>query len=240
METEDYLFRDLATKPLSEFADEEEYGEDASTLLNTTVTSDMTVYAGFYTKIRKVNLTFDQPVIGTTVTLTDGIQMPAPVLIPEKDAHYSIHSDPEYQYSQWYTKNDEEISPFEGAFEKGETYYVDCLLVPDFGYWLDDNTVVNAIGATVEEASGRMSLSVSLSAQAVAPTILGDADGDGNVTVIDATWIQRYLADMKVPNAFNEAAADVDADGEISIIDATWIQRWLAEMTIPYPIGKTI
>ena len=105
---------------------------------------------------------------------------------------------------------------------------------------MDDDTVVTANGATVEEASGRMSLSVSLSAQAVSPAILGDADGDGNVTVIDATWIQRYLADMKVPNAFNEAAADADADGDVSIIDATWIQRWLAEMTIPYPIGKTI
>lgn len=240
MENENYIFRDLATKPLTEFADEEEYGEDASTLLNTTVTSDMTVYAGFYTKIRKVNLTLDQPVIGTTVTLTDDIQTPAPVLIPEDEAHYSIYSDPEYQYSQWYTKDNDEYTTFEGAFEKGETYYVDCQLVPDFGYWLDDNTVVNAIGATVEEASGRMSLSVSLSAQAVAPTILGDADGDGIVTIFDVTWIQRLLLDMKVPETFSETAADVDADGEISIIDATWIQRWLSGMKVPYSIGEEI
>ena len=200
----------------------------------------MTVYAGFYTKIRKVNLTLDQPVIGTTVTLTDDIQTPAPVLIPEDEAHYSIYSDPEYQYSQWYTNENGEYRIFEGAFEEGRTYYVDCLLAPDFGYWMDNDTVVTANGATVSEASGRMYLSVSLSAQAVHPAILGDADGDGNVTAIDATWIQRYLADMKVPNAFNEAAADADADGDASIIDATWIQRWLAEMTIPYPIGKTI
>ncbi len=243
MENENYIFRDfrdLATKPLTEFADEEEYGEDASTLLNTTVTSDMTVYAGFYTKIRKVNLTLDQPVIGTTVTLTDGIQMPAPVLIPEEGAHYSVHTDPEYQYSQWYTKDNDGYNTFEGAFEKGETYYVDCLLVPDFGYWLDDNTVVNASGATVEEASGRMSLSVSLSAQAVAPTILGDADGDGIVTILDVTWIQRLLLDMKVPETFSETAADADADGEISIIDATWIQRWLSGMKVPHSIGEEI
>lgn len=240
MENENYIFRDLATKPLTEFADEEEYGEDASTLLNTTVTSDMTVYAGFYTKIRKVNLTLDQPVIGTTVTLTDDIQTSAPVLIPEDEAHYSIYSDPEYQYSQWYTKDNDEYTTFEGTFEKGETYYVDCLLVPDFGYWLDDNTVVKASGATVEEASGRMSLSVSLSAQAVAPTILGDADGDGIVTIFDVTWIQRLLLDMKVPETSSEAAADADADGEISIIDATWIQRWLSGLKIPHSIGEEI
>ena len=240
METEDYIFRELATKPLDEFADADELIEDAGALLDTIVTSDMTVYAGFYTKIRKVNLTLDQPVIGTTVTLTDDIQTPAPVLIPEKDAHYSIHSDPEYQYSQWYTKDNDKYTTFEGAFEKGETYYVDCLLVPDFGYWLDDNTVVNAIGATVEEASGRMSLSVSLSAQAVAPTILGDADGDGKVTILDVSWIQRLLLDMKVPETFSEAAADADADGDVSIIDATWIQRWLSGMKIPYSIGEEI
>nr|WP_316614220.1 dockerin type I repeat-containing protein [uncultured Ruminococcus sp.] len=240
METKDFIFRDLATKPIAEFADEEEYGEDASTLLNTTVTSDMTVYAGFYTKIKDVKLTLDQPIIGTTVTLTDNIQSPAPVLTVEEGAHYSIYSDPEYQYSQWYTKNNDEYSTFEGTFEKGEIYYVDCLLVPDFGYWLDDDTVVTASGATVEEAHGQMALSVSLSTQAVPPTVLGDADGDGRVTANDTTWIQRFILQMKVSSSFNESAADVNNDGKITVVDVTWIQRWLVGMTIPYSIGKAI
>lgn len=240
METEDYIFRDLATKPLSEFADEEEYTDDAWSLLNMTVTSDMTVYAGFYTKIKEVTLTLEQPVIGATVTVTGDFQSPAPVLSVEEDAHYSLYSDPEYQYSHWYTKINDEYSTFEGAFEKDGTYYVDCMLNPDFGYWLDDDTVVTANGATVEESYGRMSLVVSLSTQAIVPAILGDADGDGEVTMLDVTWIHRFLADMKVPNTFSETAADADADGDVSIIDATWIHRRLAEMTIPYPIGKAI
>lgn len=240
METEDYIFRELATKPLDEFADTDELIEDAGALLDTIVTSDMTVYAYFYTKIKKVTLTLAQPIIGTTVTITDGIQSPAPVLTVEKGAHYSFYTDPEFQCSKWYTKSNDEYTDFEGTFEKGRTYYVDCLLNPDFGYWMDDNTVVNAIGATVEETSGRMSLSVSLSAQAVAPTILGDADGDGIVTIFDVTWIQRLLLDMKVPETFSETAADADADGEISIIDATWIQRWLSGMKIPHSIGEEI
>ena len=240
METKDFIFRDLATKPIAEFADEEEYGDDASTLLNTTVTSDMTVYAGFYTKIKDVNLTLDQPIIGTTVTLTDNIQSPAPVLTVEEGAHYSIYSDPEYQYSQWYTKNNDEYSTFEGTFEKGGTYYIDFLLVPDFGYWLDDDTVVTASGATVEEAYGQMALSVSLSTQAVPPTVLGDADGDGRVTANDTTWIQRFILQMKVSSSFNESAADVNNDGKITVVDVTWIQRWLVGMTIPYSIGKAI
>lgn len=240
METEDYIFRDLATKPLAEFADAEAFNNDAGALLNTTVSSDMTVYAGFYTKIKEVALTLKQPAIGTTATVTDGIQTPAPVLTVKDGAHYSIYTDPDYQYSQWYTKSNDEYTTFEGAFEEGETYYVDCLLNPDFGYWLDDDTFVTVNGANVEESSGRMSLSVSLSAQAISPAILGDADGDGVVTILDATVIQRYLASFVVPNpAIVEERGDIAQDG-IDILDATWIQRWLAEMTIPYPIGKTI
>ena len=191
-------------------------------------------------KFRDVKLTLDQPIIGTTVTLTDNIQSPAPVLTVEEGAHYLIYSDPEYQYSQWYTKSNDEYSTFEGTFEKGETYYIDFLLVPDFGYWLDDDTVVTASGATVEEAHGQMALSVSLSTQAVLPTVLGDADGDGRVTANDTTWIQRFILQMKVSSSFNESAADVNNDGKITVVDVTWIQRWLVGMTIPYSIGKAI
>lgn len=240
METDDVIFRDLATKPLSEFTDEEEYGDDAWALLKNTVESDMTVYACFYTKLKEVNLTLKQPVIGATVTVTDGIQFPAPILTVEEGAPYSIYTDPEYQYSQWYTKNNDEYSTFEGTFEKDGTYYVDCLLTPDFGYWMDDDTVVTANGATVEEASGRMSLFVSLSTHAVSPFILGDADGDGVITVLDATTIQRYLADFTVLNPeIVKACGDIAGDG-IDIIDATLIQRFLAVFSVPYEIGKPI
>lgn len=67
--------------------------------------------------------------------------------------------------------------------------------------------------------------------------ILGDVDGDGEVTIIDATWIQRKLVNMSVP-VFNENAADVDGDGVVTIIDATWIRRYLASM--PSPLDKKL
>lgn len=69
--------------------------------------------------------------------------------------------------------------------------------------------------------------------------ILGDADGDEKVTVLDATAIQKVRASIAV-NSFNEAASDVDGDGVVSVIDATYIQKNLAHITIPYEIGKTI
>lgn len=54
----------------------------------------------------------------------------------------------------------------------------------------------------------------------------GDADSDGNVSVLDATAIQRWLVDLEVKN-FNELCADANCDNEVDIIDATVIQRRL-------------
>ena len=67
--------------------------------------------------------------------------------------------------------------------------------------------------------------------------ILGDVDGDGEVTILDATFIQRYLASLYV-ESFNNDAADTDGDGEITILDATFIQRWLAGLPSNDAIGK--
>lgn len=58
----------------------------------------------------------------------------------------------------------------------------------------------------------------------------GDADGDGDITIIDATFIQRYLAELTMLSEKNLLAADADADDEVTILDATLIQRYLAEL----------
>ncbi len=70
--------------------------------------------------------------------------------------------------------------------------------------------------------------------------LLGDADDDGEVTILDATWIQRALVDLGLPASFNEAAADVDGDGEMTILDATYIQRYLVDVETPYAIGESV
>ena len=66
--------------------------------------------------------------------------------------------------------------------------------------------------------------------------LCGDADGDGEVTILDVTAIQRWLAGL--PTDFNGAAADVDGDGDVTILDATYIQRWLVAFDDGYPIGE--
>ena len=67
--------------------------------------------------------------------------------------------------------------------------------------------------------------------------LLGDSDGDDSVTIVDATVIQRHLAE--IPTAvYIEAAADADQDGQVTIVDATCIQRWLAELPTHEGIGE--
>lgn len=71
------------------------------------------------------------------------------------------------------------------------------------------------------------------------PYILGDADDDGKVTVLDATAIQRHLAALTTLS-YHEQAADADENGEVDILDATAVQRWLAGFSGHENIGTTI
>ena len=57
--------------------------------------------------------------------------------------------------------------------------------------------------------------------------IKGDADGDGYVSITDATTIQRYLVGLYDLDDEQLLAADTDGDGYVSITDVTVIQRYL-------------
>ncbi|MBQ8860015.1 MAG: starch-binding protein [Ruminococcus sp.] len=61
--------------------------------------------------------------------------------------------------------------------------------------------------------------------------ILGDADGDGNIAIMDATFVQRHCASISTLTGIRFTAADVNKDGNIAIMDATLIQRYLAGST---------
>ena len=70
--------------------------------------------------------------------------------------------------------------------------------------------------------------------------ILGDVDGDGVVTVTDATFIQRKIANIEIPFEISDAVADVDRDGQVTLMDATYIQRWLIKLISGDNIDKPI
>ena len=60
--------------------------------------------------------------------------------------------------------------------------------------------------------------------------IIGDVNGDGKVTIDDATTVQKFLAEMITLSDAQSTAADANGDGKITIDDATTIQKYLAEM----------
>ena len=120
----------------------------------------------------------------------------------------------------------------------------------DSRWWLSDPTyptIYGYNGSTAEDyAYDNSCYFISLGDKPVEiPTeppvliVLGDADGDGTVTIFDATAIQRHLAELS-EDLLIEAAADTDGDGSVTIFDATAIQRFLAEMDHPEGIGEPI
>lgn len=70
--------------------------------------------------------------------------------------------------------------------------------------------------------------------------ILGDADSDGKVTVLDSTYIQKYLTSIIQEDAINLITADAYKDTKITVLDATCIQKYLAHIPSNEHIGKPI
>ncbi len=71
--------------------------------------------------------------------------------------------------------------------------------------------------------------------------LLGDANGDGKVTINDVTIIQRYFAKLPLSiSADTLMWGDVDGDGYLTIADANFIQRHLTNLPVPYDVGKPI
>ena len=67
--------------------------------------------------------------------------------------------------------------------------------------------------------------------------VYGDADNDGTLTILDATCIQRVLADYTVAS-FNKEASMVSDGKELTIIDATLIQRKLVNLIDRFPVEE--
>lgn len=57
--------------------------------------------------------------------------------------------------------------------------------------------------------------------------VIGDVNGDGEISVVDATELQKYLVGLSSLSVDQLAVADANGDGKISIIDATEIQKYL-------------
>lgn len=63
--------------------------------------------------------------------------------------------------------------------------------------------------------------------------IIGDADGDENITIMDTTTVQKYLAKIITESDFEYKLCDCDNEGSVNITDATYIQFYLAHIDRP-------
>ncbi|MCH5303636.1 MAG: starch-binding protein [Ruminococcus sp.] len=86
---------------------------------------------------------------------------------------------------------------------------------------------------SAETSSGETPSSSSIPVEGKDYT-LGDVNEDGNINILDATWIQKYIVKMYYLNGNRFYAADVNKDGKVDIKDATEIQKYAAKLIMSF------
>lgn len=60
--------------------------------------------------------------------------------------------------------------------------------------------------------------------------VYGDVNGDGDITVVDATLVQKHVVQLETLSADKQILADVNEDNTISVVDATLIQKYVVQL----------
>ena len=142
----------------------------------------------------------------------------------------------------WY---DVETGHEPAKFEKGKEYYAEINIVCDGGWALAPESsllvTVNGYKAANFMIMGNLiNIKSPVYVPELYPPILGDADNDGIITVMDVTVIQKKLASIiGDENGRIAMCGDVTHD-VLDISDATAIQKYLAHIPVPYKIGESI
>lgn len=82
-------------------------------------------------------------------------------------------------------------------------------------------------GFTVEQSADALNVYVEVNGDEGGEKLLGDINGDGNITSDDVTQLQKYLIRME-GITIDESVADVNYDKVINVVDATMIQLIVA------------
>lgn len=56
---------------------------------------------------------------------------------------------------------------------------------------------------------------------------IGDVNSDGDISVVDATLVQKYIVGLENLTDLQKKSADVNDNNEISVVDATLIQKYI-------------
>ncbi|WP_405343871.1 dockerin type I domain-containing protein, partial [Ruminococcus sp.] len=203
-------------------------------------------------KIPEDRFTYGFTTIYTQIVDKDGRPLSSTQYINiESDAPYYVSvkdKDSDTELDSVITLHEGESIAMSGSYEPS-THFRDGKVV----YSVEDTTVAtvdeNGVLTAVSEGSTILYASVdiydavreySVMVSPVSEYILGDTDGDGNVTIVDATLIQRYDAQMITLSKSALKRSDVDRDDDVNIIDVTFIQRWLVDLPSKKEIGTVI
>lgn len=88
------------------------------------------------------------------------------------------------------------------------------------------------------DAKGRALPSLNVFHLVDGALLKGDVNGDGRVSVEDATLIQKAAGELETLDLRQQQAADINGDSTVDVVDATLIQEHAADLPIPYPIGS--
>lgn len=90
------------------------------------------------------------------------------------------------------------------------------------------------ITATINGVKATTTVKVSGSA------LIGDVDRDGVISIMDVTYIQKYLAKSENFDSTQMLLADTDGNERITILDATFIQMYIALYKDTERVGEKI
>lgn len=124
-----------------------------------------------------------------------------------------------------------------GSHAFGECFNLKSITLPDsvtnigeysFGYnyknKIDGFTIYGYAGTAAEKYANENGFEfIDLDKK----EIIGDVNGDGKLSVADATIIQKYLADLIDLTAEQLSLADVNGNGVVNVFDATAVQSLL-------------
>jgi len=113
-------------------------------------------------------------------------------------------------------------------FHEGEN--VTIQFQPDPGYLTDEVLINGVSGAPADEIIlENISENYTVSAVFVPDVLLGDANSNGVVDIIDALLVAQYYVGLNPPG-FNPDVADANCNGVVDIIDALIIARYYVHL----------
>ncbi|MDO4748577.1 MAG: leucine-rich repeat protein [Eubacteriales bacterium] len=133
-----------------------------------------------------------------------------------------------------------ETDDFVVRYSKGDTFnYADCFSsIEELGHFYRNHVDYYSKIPNYLIDKGEYTISYCVYARGSNPSygtmtiniidcLRGDTDGDGEISVLDASIIQLFLVGKKNLEGNATIAADFDEDGDISVLDASAIQLWL-------------